>query len=120
MFKQILTVLLSAFVIDAHDFNICHSTNSINLKSIQLNPDPPVAGKNLKVTLQGTSPQDISSPTANLQFSVLGIPVSARISLNQPSNKLEAQSGDLINSGARRISLERCLNRTKPSGILRV
>ena len=76
MFKQILTVLLSAFVIDAHDFNICHSTNSINLKSIQLNPDPPVAGKNLKVTLQGTSPQDISSPTANLQFSVLGIPVS--------------------------------------------
>ena len=37
-------------------------TNSINLKSIQLNPDPPVAGKNLKVTLQGTSPQDISSP----------------------------------------------------------
>ena len=76
MFKQILTVLLSAFVIDAHDFNICHSTNSINLKSIQLNPDPPVAGKNLKVTLQGTSPLDISSPTANLQFSVLGIPVS--------------------------------------------
>ena len=76
MFKQILTVLYLALVTNAHNFNVCDNKNSINLKNLELTPDPPVAGQSLKVTLNGQTGVLLTQPKAHLQFSVLGIPVS--------------------------------------------
>ena len=76
MFKQILTVLYLALVTNAHNFNVCDNKNSINLKNLELTPDPPVAGQSLKVTLTGQTGVLLTQPKAHLQFSVLGIPVS--------------------------------------------
>ena len=44
MFRQIFLALSLALSIYAHDFNVCDNNNNINLNTLQLTPDPPVAG----------------------------------------------------------------------------
>ena len=76
MFTQIFLALSLALSTYAHDFNVCDNNNNINLNTLQLTPDPPVAGQNLKVTLTGKTNIHLTNPSAHLQFTVLGIPVS--------------------------------------------
>ena len=75
MFRQIFFGLYLALSTYAHDFNVCDN-NNINLNTLQLTPDPPVAGQNLKVTLTGKTNIHLTNQSAHLQFTVLGIPVS--------------------------------------------
>ena len=76
MFRKIFLTLYLTLSTYGHNFNICDNNNSINLKNLELTPDPPVAGENLKVTLTGKTTIPLTHPKAHLEFSVLGIPVS--------------------------------------------
>ena len=76
MFRKIFLTLYLTLSTYGHNFNVCDNNNSINLKNLELTPDPPVAGENLKVTLTGKTTTPLTHPKAHLEFSVLGIPVS--------------------------------------------
>tara|TARA_B100000963_G_scaffold361923_1_gene400918 strand:+ start:4549 stop:5907 length:1359 start_codon:yes stop_codon:yes gene_type:complete len=76
MFRKIFLTLYLTLSTYGHNFNVCDNNNSINLKNLELTPDPPIAGENLKVTLTGKTTTSLTHPKAHLEFSVLGIPVS--------------------------------------------
>jgi KDEL-tailed cysteine endopeptidase len=74
-FLKITLAFLAIAFGDAHQFTRC-GTDHLGVKSVVLNPDPPVAGKSLTVNVTGTTSVDISEATADLQITVMGIPVT--------------------------------------------
>ena len=63
MFRKIFLTLYLTPSTYGHNFNVCDNNNSINLKNLELTPDPPIAGENLKVTLTGKTTTPLTSPS---------------------------------------------------------
>jgi hypothetical protein len=77
MFTRLLTTIYAMSSCLAHNFTVCDSgINFAGIKTISLSPDPPVTGEDLKVTLAGTSQIFLGEPTAHLEFSIMGVPLS--------------------------------------------
>lgn len=59
----------------SHDFTRC-GTDHLGISTVTLSPDPPIRGKPLMVNVTGTTSVDITEASAQLQISVMGIPVT--------------------------------------------
>ena len=61
----------------AHDFSTC-ATDKLSLATIDLTPDPPVKGQDLKVTMTGKPTVAVSGGTAHLTVKAFGITIATK------------------------------------------
>lgn len=72
---RVICLSILGVCISGHAFTSCQANSPITISAINLTPDPPTAGKDLVIQVDGSSSQDLDKLNANIDVKAYGIKV---------------------------------------------